>query len=330
MTEALNFTTKAIADLAALEASPTIGPADREGIAFIADLLTKAEVFVLPDSGMLLSRDKPRPQVPGVMFHPPFPVVALEYRAVETGRRDNFYEAATSSRRIALAWLFDGKFPGGKTYPDAPEPGSGVVIASICYFDEIKSWVPVAGATMVPFDAIYAKAEPSAYRDAMLKNGRINRAQFNAEALQMEGVVALMPEWLGRTVHQHGWQTAMEMLSADLMDEVNAYLDMCIALACTNVSTMRCPQPEKLNRARAKAGKAPLKDFHVLSLTGEAPLGSSDPVQGSSRRPHLRRGHVRRLGDTRVTWVNSCIVSGGRAGFADKNYAVKGGRDVGR
>ena len=329
MTEALNFTTKAIADLAALEASPTISPADREGVAFIADLLSKAEVFVLPDAGMLLARDKPRPQVPGVMFHPPFPVVALEYRAVETGRRDNFYEAATSSRRIALAWLFDGKFPGGKTYPDAPEPGSGVVIASISYFDEIRCWVPVAGATMVPFDAIYAKAGPSAYRDAMLKNGRINRAQFNAEALQMEGVVALMPDWLGRTVRRHGWQTAMEMMSADLMDEVNAYLDMCIALACTNVSAVRCAQPEKLNRARVKAGKVPLKDFHVLNLAGETPMGSASGAGGAGRRTHLRRGHVRRLGDTRVTWVNSCIVSGGRAGFADKNYAVKGGHDVG-
>jgi hypothetical protein len=328
--EALNFTTKALADLAELEHQPALGAADREGVAFIADMLSKAEVFVLPDAGMLLTRDKPRPQVPGVMFHPPFPVVALEYRAVETGRRDNFYEATTSSRRIALAWLFDGKFPGGKTYPDAPKSGSGVVVASICYFDEIRRWVPVAGATMVPFDAIYAKAGPSAYREAMLKTGRINRAQFNAEALQMEGVVALMPEWLGRTVRQHGWQTTMEMISADLMDEVNAYLDMCIALACTNVSTQRCPQPVKLNRARMKAGKVPLKDFHILNLAGDASLGSAGGTQGASRRAHLRRGHVRRLSDTRVTWVNSCIVGGSKVGFVEKNYALKGGLDVGR
>lgn len=329
MTEALNFTTKALADLAELELQSTLGPADREGVAFIADLLGKAEVFVLPDAGTLLDRDRPRPQVPPIMFHPPFPVVALEYRAVEIGQRDNFYEATTSSRRIALAWLFDGKFPGGKTFPDAPAPGSGVVIASICYFDELRSWVPVAGATLVPFDAIYAKATPSAYRDAMLKNGRINRAQFDADALQMEGVVALMPEWLGRTVRQYGWQTTMEMMSADLMDEVNAYLDMCIALACTNVSTVRCRQPEKLNRARIKSGKVPLKDFHMLNLAGETPLGAGAGTGVASRRSHLRRGHVRRLGPERVTWVNSCIVTGGKAGFADKRYAVKGGRDVG-
>lgn len=330
MTDALNFTTKALLDLAELEVHPSIGPADREGIAFIADLLNRAEVFVLPDAGTLLDRDRPRPQVPPIMFNPPFPVVALEYRAVETGRRDAVYEATTSSRRIALAWLFDGMFPGGVRYPDAPEPGSGVVIASICYFDDLKRWVPVAGAVMVPFDTIYAKAEPSNYRTAMLKNGRINRTQFNAEALQMGGLMALMPEWLGRTVQGHGWQTAMEMLSADLMDEVNAYLDMAIALACTNVSSVRCPQPDKLNKARMKSGKPPLKDFHVLNIAGEKPLGANGGSAGASRRTHLRRGHVRRLSSERVTWVNSCIVTGNKTGFADKNYAVKGCRDVGR
>lgn len=326
MSEALNFTSKALADLAALELHPQIGTADREGIAFIADMLGQAEVFVLPDAGALLDRSKPRPQVPPAMFRPPFPVVALEYRAVETGRRDPLYEAATSSKRIALAWQFDGTFPGGGTYSDAPEPGSGVFVASVCYFDDLKSWVPIAGATFVPFDTIYAKAEPSGYRETMLRNGRINQAQYKADTLQMGGVIALMPEWFARTVQQRGWQTSMEMLSADLMDEVNAYLDMCIALACTNVTAERHSQPEKLNRARIKSGKTPLKDYHVLNLAGEHAVGNG-PGGSAGRRAHLRRGHVRRLPGDRVTWVNACIVSGSRPGFVSKDYAVRGVND---
>lgn len=88
-------------------------------------------------------------------------------------------------------------------------------------------------------------------------------------------------------------------------------------------------QPDKLNRARAKSGKPPLKDFHVLNLAGERQSGSASGSGGTSRRTHLRRGHVRRLGPERVTWVNSCIVSGSRAGFVGKSYALKGGRNVG-
>lgn len=330
MSDALNFTSKALADLMSLEVNPAIGATDREGVAFIADLLSRAEVFVLPDAGTLLDRSKPRPQVPATVFHPPFPVVALEYRAVENGPRDSFYEAATSSRRIALAWLFDGVFPGGRTYSDAPEPGSAVAVASISYFDDLKMWVPVAGAITIPFDTVYTASTPSPYRNAMLQSGRITQKQYNADALEMGGLIALMPEWLSRTVLSHSWQTCMEMMSADLMDEVNAYLDMSIALACTNVTAVRHAQPEKLNRARAKSGKPPLKDFHVLSIAGEQALGGATLGGNASRRTHLRRGHIRRLSEQRVTWVNSCIVSGSTSGFAAKNYALKGAPHVGR
>ena len=325
MTEALNFTPKALDDLRSMAGRTFLTEFDREGVDFIADVLSRAEVFVLPDAGQLLERNKPRPQVPGIMFCPPFPAVALEYRGAERDWHDPVFEQIRCSKRISLAWLWDGNFPirgVGQAEPGFPQPGEAVAIASIVYIDDRRMWVPVPAAVLLPFDAIYEKPRSTAFREAMRKTGRITKAQYEADALRMEYMLPILPSTIATVATRDGFEAAIEMIGADLMDEVNAYLDTCLALACTNVHAVRQPRPEKLNRARIKAGKVPLKDFHVLNVGGHD-LGSVVGDGGSGgRRAHLRRGHIRRLGPERVTWVNACIVAGNRPGFAEKNYSM--------
>lgn len=323
MTEALNFTTKAIADLGELAGKP-LPLGDKEGILFIQRMLQRAEVFVLPDAGELMDRSKSRPQVPGAVFHPPFPVVALEYRAVRgSGGFHPIYESTIASKRIALAWEWDGLMPSGMSAKGGPAPGEGVVIASVCYIDAVRMWVPMTGAVLIPFDCMYRKAEPTDVMQAFVESGRITRQQAEAEKIEIRGVLPIMAGTMGRLIAQEGEEGMLNLLSADLMDEVNAYIDLMTALACNNVGRERIAQPDKLNRARIKGGKPPLKDFHVLTIAGaEFAPGTRSGANRHGVRSHLRRGHIRRLGPERVTWVNSCMVRGSAPGFADKAYAV--------
>lgn len=325
MTQPLNYTTKAIKDIMRLRDSRTLGPGDKQGMAFIADLLRRAEVFLMPDSGTLLDRSKVRPEVPAQCFHPPFPVVALEYRSLQKDwGPTSKYEATSCSKRIALAWEWDGKMPGGKIDSSGPAAGEGVVVACIGFFDHVQMWMPTGMAAMVPYDAAYIDAPPGEHAEHMLASGRINAKQAKAKRIEIRGLLPLMPEGIARGVAEHGFNTMQQMMLADLMDEFNAYCDLCIALGCTNVSIERHSQSWKLNRSRIKASKAPLKDFHVLKIAGQ--VGEDGPVFGGSDgvRSHLRRGHVRRLAPDRMTWVNACMVRSARAGFVDKHYTIGG------
>lgn len=324
MSEALNYTVKAAEAFRYYAGNTVAAEHDRQGFMFLARLLERAEPFVLGSGGDLLDRGKPRPQVPGLMYRPPFPVVALEYAAA--GRDDGhpYYEAVSCPKRIALAWEWDGAMPAGLTAEGGPAPGEGVVIASIVFNSDAGMWVPIPAAALIPFDCEYQQAAPTPHRAALLASGRVT-AKMAAEAVvETRGVLPLIPSAWGGMVNILGIAGALDTLSADLMDEVNAYLDMCVALACTNVSAERVLQPPKLNKSRIKAGKPPLKDFHVLKLAGAHGPGTLGGTSGHGGvRSHLRRGHVRRLDAERVTWVNACMVHGSKRGFVDKRYEVE-------
>lgn len=85
--------------------------------------------------------------------------------------------------------------------------------------------------------------------------------------------------------------------------------------------------PTKLNAARAKRGKLPLLDYHVVSLARRsrpAPLPADhlDPNREITRkRLHFRRGHWRHYENHR-TWIKWCLVGDPDLGFIDKHYRL--------
>ena len=81
--------------------------------------------------------------------------------------------------------------------------------------------------------------------------------------------------------------------------------------------------PERLNRARAKAARRPLKDYHVVSLSSRARAKSlaSTGQSGTRRRLHFRRGHWRHF-ETFKTWVRWTLVGDPDLGFVDKEYRL--------
>jgi hypothetical protein len=319
----LNYAAKAMMQL--MDYPCPDAPGSRAGMRYIAEKLRQAEVFILGEHGELLDRSKVRPEVPGLIFKPPYPVVALEYSAAKKDWGSSVYTEARSSRRIALAWEWQDDLPPLSKALASQINRPGVVIASVAYFDDQRAWMPVAAAGFMPYDGDYIPAAASSdFLNDMLSEGRVSPKQAAQRSFECEPI-PLLPEAIMAMLGEHGPEKAMDFLRADLMDEANAYMDLCTALACKNVSAVRHPASNALNRARAAAGKPKLKDFHLLEVAGGSGLPGSNGGGGSSPRAHLRRGHIRRLDANRVTWVNATIVSG-RGGFVDKQYSVGGGR----
>ncbi len=79
--------------------------------------------------------------------------------------------------------------------------------------------------------------------------------------------------------------------------------------------------PEKLNLARVKAGKSPLKPFtrvdaqaYVTALRETERMESEGGVgHHASPKPHLRRAHLRHLASGKIIPVMGCIVNGSDA-----------------
>lgn len=326
MTQALNYTPKAIE---ALRSYPCPGaPISRAAMRYIADKLEQAEVFILPNLGQLLDRGKVRPEVPGLVFKPPYPVVALEYTADGATRNDDVYTVEPCSRRISLAWEWTNDLPPpfGRI-PELRELSPGVAIASVYYSDRMRTWMCTPGALQVEYDAEWRdplECPLPPFHKAMIERGALSqRLAATAKGIETSFIPLFVEHLVGMERGLGSKDAVIDFVRADVNDECNAYADLCYALACRNVSTERNLAPAALNKQRIRSGKLPLKDFHILKLSG-ATAEAGFAHEGGDRagpRPHLRRGHIRRLSDSRITWVNQTMVRG-RGEFLDKVYAV--------
>lgn len=105
---------------------------------------------------------------------------------------------------------------------------------------------------------------------------------------------------------------------------VSLVLNFLNALACSNVHTDQLP----IERARKKAKDAlPFDTYHVLTVDSVSHCAGGPSVFGAAHRApreHLRRGHIRTLGDGRCIWVNATVVNAGRGfGRVTKDYALR-------
>jgi len=113
-----------------------------------------------------------------------------------------------------------------------------------------------------------------------------------------------------------------KLLTLNMQNDADAILTLCKLLEVHDAETPVVSAPPKLQAKRAKHGKAPLYDYHVLRIGGETwdtPYVSSGT--GAGRRSHLRRGHIRRL-ESKTVWVRATYVHGSKDGFLHKDYEV--------
>jgi hypothetical protein len=100
---------------------------------------------------------------------------------------------------------------------------------------------------------------------------------------------------------------------------------MALLNAKNGASSTFTPAPPKLNKARVKAGKPPLADFHQLTLR----IGPRDAQEGrggasghDAMRAHTVRGHFK-IRKTGIYWWRPFIRGDVTSGFAGKRYKVK-------
>ena len=113
-----------------------------------------------------------------------------------------------------------------------------------------------------------------------------------------------------------------KLLTTNMRNDADAILTLCKLLEVHDAETPVVSAPPKLQAKRAKHGKVPLYDYHVLRIGGETwdtPYVSSGTGEG--RRSHLRRGHIRRL-ESKTVWVRATYVHGSKDGFLHKDYEV--------
>lgn len=109
--------------------------------------------------------------------------------------------------------------------------------------------------------------------------------------------------------------------ASDYRAEIDALLFFLNILQCKNVH-VETSRPRKIGKVKSAL---PFDTYHVLMI--DVPGSSSESTGlGTHRSPreHLRRGHIRRLADSRRIWINATVVGAGRgSGVVSKDYAFK-------
>lgn len=110
---------------------------------------------------------------------------------------------------------------------------------------------------------------------------------------------------------------------SDSYPDVRLVISLCVLLGLHNVRQRVEAVPKALQKKRRDSSKPPLYSYRVLVVDGDCwdrSLTNGESGSGGFRS-HMRRGHIRRLDESRRVWVRATLVHGSRAGFVDKEYA---------
>lgn len=266
----------------------------------LADMVRDAVHFVLPDGGALLDDG-----LRGLVGHEarlPFPLLTLEYRvpapldAIPDAMcaviaRLVIAKECTAREAAQLAFSAEPSFA---KLGDAP----GIFVTSYVRKDRVsaarsgREWMSSCVGTFVPRDWQCGVADES-----------------GKPAIHYYTLV-VMPNKPHRMVNRFGSEVAACEFYRRVEMDISRVLEFCEALTCRNVRADTLVKGNStLNARRERDGKLPLYETRVLTLDGEhllAGIGSNGPR--SQPRPHLRRGHIRRLPSGNV-WVTSTIVN---------------------
>lgn len=291
MLQETNYCAHAISDLAVLRRAAEFD-ADRRILDELVSWIRESEKFRVPDFGCILDWDKGF-IVSSVIekyanpFRLPYKRVALEFAHPTCEDRDTWYHEQPTAKfdaSIALA-------------QELTVDGEDVV-----HFVAISRLIAPHGKCWVP----------SNFGMLFSRDGRKHQVWANSDAAR-------------RKLAEVGHDGALSIAMGDLHCELRSVLQLVAALRCRNVSTSTARPPDKINKKRESQGKQPFFSYHVLELAehDSAPRGALSGTHASPRT-HLRRGHIRRLSQDRVVWVNACVVRG-ELGFVEKDYAIRPG-----
>jgi len=111
--------------------------------------------------------------------------------------------------------------------------------------------------------------------------------------------------WIGDVVDEPG-----QVRRETLVSVADGVASLSMILATRGVETEVRQPNDKLQKARIKRGKPLLPRItHVNTEKYYKAMENVEKGHHASPVPHLRRGHIRRLGEDRTTWVRDTIVN---------------------
>lgn len=287
---------------------------DAKAVRDLSASIGDAVHFALPDNGRIM--EDGLKGLKGVDLRLPYPSITVEYCVNEKAPWSPETEVR-SPRRLAFAY----EVPQGML-DDVPEFSEGGVIVFAANFISRENgtggyWGPIPMGLAIPrrWEGWGGLAvQPSM---APAENG----ATFACVS------VPLCHEIYAKMVDELGEEQAELYAHHDIQDEASAVLELCEALACSNIdSEVIEPVDQRKNARRIKQGKLPIYETRRLVIKAPLTRSAGGHAQGSGDRQgpreHLRRGHIRRLHDGRRIWVQSCVVGSRENGVIHKTYAV--------
>lgn len=287
---------------------------DAKAVREFSESIGEAVHFALPDNGRIM--EDGLKGLKGINLRLPYPSITVEFFVDEKAPFRPELETR-APKRLAFAY----EVPEGML-DDVPEFSEGGVIVFAANFVEGDNgtggyWSPIPMGLAIPrrWEGWGGLAvQPSM---APAENG----ATFACVS------APLCHEIYAKMVYEFGEEQAELYAHHDIQDEATAVLELCEALACSNIeSEVIEPVDQRKNAKRIKQGK--LQIYETRRLVIKAPLTRSagSHAQGSGDRQgpreHLRRGHIRRLQDGRRIWVQSCVVGSRENGVIHKSYAI--------
>jgi hypothetical protein len=270
------------------------------------DNIKNAVHFSMPNNGRIF--DDNLKGIKGEEIRLPFPIITIEYfvEALEVNK-DNY-----SSKRVIYAQEITGDKIGKQ------EEDIWIVVYSCAYYVSEKVWFPDVVGWCLPSKWDTYGQQYSVFEQKIidLSNGSNNYLEIGGFPLR------LCPSILAEKT-DYDFNAALHDTGA----EINALLEFCEALSCSNVKheIMEKTDPA-VNQRRIRDGKVPIYETRTLWI--DVPGGSKesgDPQGGTHRSPrqHLRRGHIRRLPTGKKVWVNAAVVGAKENGIIKKDYAIK-------
>lgn len=303
---------------------------------FIIGLLHAAVKFVLPESGYLFAEHDYEPKM-FELQRLPYPVCAMEFRAGPelyaegSGLHNSLKRIALCFDPHALTGEQQSRFESLIRSAMSKLPVRCLAITAV-FSGENADWGAAVGFVLVDLDSDrpVLLSERSllpghSLDERLLSDLGGNRIQGTPSKHALPSTFLAIPERAELMGQSPG--DALEALYIDTLDEVRTTYEFLAALNCSNVGAVDIAAPKKLNLKRAKTGKTQFFAYKILDLglvTDASP--SAGGSAGTSPRAHLRRGHIRRLGEkfgNRSLWINATIVNAHRPDELSMMYKIR-------
>lgn len=301
---------------------------DSAACELLASSIKRAVHFAIPDNGQIFDDDLKG--LAGLPVRLPFPSMTIEYFVEDTGPVEG---EVHSAKRLVVATemprkdteILHDKFLAKLGRTDQQNPLSLLsdeYVIHLAVVNEIRGvWQPQPMAAFIPcgWDRLPDNSVPIIEHDDRADGDQSHKPKMTMLPLP------LLPGIMNIAAEKVGYIEATRHGLKDIMGETRALLELCEALACSNVTTeILHPENARINAKRVRKGKLPL--YETRTLTIEVPhfnrRGQYEIGDRRGPRQHLRRGHIRRLDDTRRIWINSCVVGSAKNGRIDKSYQV--------